>query len=73
MLALHRQEVHVDVGELAALFLGDGADAHAADPEVAHRHAVGSLAGDSAGKAARATVQVSDDCILRHSGFLSSQ
>ena len=60
VLALHRQEVHLDVGALPAFGLRVGANAQDFVPEVAHRNAVGGLAGDAAAQASNATVEVSN-------------
>ncbi len=74
VLALERQEVHLDVGELAALGLGHRPHADDLVPVVADRHVVLNLASHGARKAADASVQIGDDCIAAHSctPFLSA-
>ena len=67
VLALNGEEVHLHVREGAGTALnGMRTDAQRFNPEVAHVHAVDGLARHGAGKAARATVEVRDDRVIRH-------
>jgi hypothetical protein len=66
MLALNRQEVHLDIWVCSAIIFRMWTNTKSLDPEVTNINTIDSLAGNGASKTTCAPVKVGDYCFISH-------